>query len=69
MAFAAEKALINQSISQSPCLQDILKIFCIIVSSSLFMLWNYEFTYGLRIAKPIILIIYDKDPNINDAFN
>ena len=45
-----------------PCLQDI--VFCIILSSSLFILYNNEFTYGFSIGKPItILLIYDIDQN------
>ena len=44
-------------------IQNILKVFCICVSSSLFILKDNEFTHGLSIDKPIT-INHDKDPNI-----
>ena len=49
-----------------PCLQDILQVFCITISSSLFILLKYEFTYDLCKGKPTtLLMINDKDPNFN----
>ena len=46
------------------CLQNSLKFFVSCNHWSLFILKNYEFTYGFGIGIPItILIIYDKDPH------